>query len=56
MGWVRKNLAEAHKVTGVIVAGSVDDKLRYAASVIPDVALFEYTMSFALRPADEPGI
>jgi len=55
MGWVRRNLAEGHKVTGVIVAGSVDDKLRYAASVIPDVTLFEYAMNFTLRPAGELG-
>jgi endonuclease len=53
MGWVKRNLAGDRCVTGVIVAKTADDKLRYAASVIPDVILFEYAMSFTLHPADE---
>jgi hypothetical protein len=53
MGWVKRNLAVDSVVRGIIVAGSVDEKLRYAASVIPDVSLFEYSMSFVLRSADE---
>jgi hypothetical protein len=53
MGWVRRNLAGDRGVRGVIVAKAVDEKLRYAASVLPDVSLFEYAMSFTLQPADE---
>ncbi len=53
MGWVKHSLAEDRQVTGVIVAKKVNDKIRYAASVIPNALLFEYSMSFALHPADE---
>lgn len=53
MGWVKRNLAGDRRVTGVIVAKTANDKLRYAASVIPDVVLFEYAMSFTLHPADD---
>lgn len=49
MGWVKKNLAKDKKVKGVIVAKSVDEKLRYAVAIIPDVTLFEYAVRFDLR-------
>ena len=52
MGWVRAHLANERAVRGVIVAKTVDEKLRYAASIIPNVALFEYAMSFTLKPTD----
>jgi hypothetical protein len=50
MGWVTKHLAKGLPVNGIIVANSVDEKLKYAASVIPNVSLFEYSLSFALNP------
>ncbi|MGH2585921.1 MAG: endonuclease NucS domain-containing protein [Dehalococcoidia bacterium] len=53
MGWVRRNLAGDRSVRGAIVAKTVDEKLRYAASILPDVSLFEYSVSFTLQPADE---
>jgi len=49
MGWVKRKLAKGKKVKGVIVAKSVDEKLKYAASVIPDVSLFEYELNFKIR-------
>jgi endonuclease len=51
MGWVKKHLAEGRPVSGVIVARNIDEKLRYAASVIPSVALLEYEVEFKLRDA-----
>jgi hypothetical protein len=51
MGWVRKHLADGRQVSGVIVARNIDEKLRYAASVIPNVALLEYEVQFKLRDA-----
>lgn len=49
MGWVKKNLSEGRKVKGVIVTRKVDEKLRYAASVIPDISLFEYQLEFKIN-------
>jgi len=48
MGWVKRNLAADSEVVGVIVASSVDEKTRYAASAIPNVKLFEYEVQFRL--------
>lgn len=55
MGWVKCSLVGDRQVTGVIVAKTVDDKLRYAASVIPNAVMLEYSMSFALHPATAVG-
>ena len=49
MGWVKRNLSKGKKVKGVIVAKSVDEKLKYAASIIPDISLFEYELNFKIR-------
>ena len=49
MGWVKRNLAEGKEVKGVIVAKSVDEKLKYAASIIPNISLFEYELNFKVR-------
>ncbi|WP_238397578.1 endonuclease NucS domain-containing protein [Anatilimnocola aggregata] len=48
MGWVKKHLAGERKVAGIIVACNIDDKLRYAASLLTDVMLFEYQLKFDL--------
>lgn len=53
MGWVKQTIGRDRKVRGVIVAKTITDSLRYAVGVIPDVSLFEYEVSFQLRPA--PG-
>jgi len=49
MGWVKRNLSSGKKVKGVIVAKTVDEKLKYAASIIPDISLFEYELNFKIR-------
>lgn len=49
MGWVRKNIAKGRKVKGVIVAKNVDKRLKYAASMIPEVSLFEYKLDFKIK-------
>jgi hypothetical protein len=43
------------KVRGVIVAKTISENLRYAVGVIPDVSLFEYEVSFQLKPAHGIG-
>ncbi|MCK4398333.1 MAG: DUF91 domain-containing protein [Methanophagales archaeon] len=49
MGWIKLNLAEDKGVKGVIVAKKVDEKLKYASSIIPDLSLFEYELNFKIR-------
>ena len=51
MGWVKQTIGKSRKVRGVIVAKTISDSLRYALGVIPEVSLFEYEVSFQLKPA-----
>ena len=53
MGWIRHTIGRGKGVNGVIVAKIIDDRLRYAASVIPGVALFEYRVEFHLEPVSD---
>ena len=50
MGWVKRNLATDKKVGGVTVAREVDENLKYAASIVLDINLFEYELHFKIRP------
>lgn len=52
MGWVQKNLAAGKSVRGVIVANDITEDLKLAASQIGNVRLFEYELSFKLRPLE----
>jgi hypothetical protein len=53
MGWVQQTIGTGRKVFGVIVAKSISENLRYAASIVPNVRLFEYEVEFHLRPAHD---
>lgn len=53
MGWVQQTIGRGREVFGVIVAKSISENLRYAASVVPKVHLFEYEVEFHLRPAHD---
>jgi len=55
MGWVNETIGKGKLVTGVIVAKSIDEKMKYAASVIPNVFLFEYEVEFHLKEANSIG-
>jgi RecB family endonuclease NucS len=55
MGWVNETIGKGKKVTGIIVAKSIDEKMKYAASVIPNVFLFEYEVEFHLKEANAIG-
>jgi hypothetical protein len=50
MGWVMENLAKGKPVYGVIVAGEISENLKYAILAVPNVRLFEYQISFTLKP------
>jgi len=49
MGWVKKNLAKDKQVKGIIVANKMDEKIRYAVSMVPGIELYEYEMKFELK-------
>lgn len=51
MGWVEKHRAQGKRVSGVIVASSISEKLLYAATQVPHVRLLEYQLAVSLRPA-----
>ncbi len=50
MGWIKKHLAQDVGVKGVIVAQSISEQLKYAVSLVPDISLFEYAISFNIQP------
>jgi hypothetical protein len=49
MGWIKKEMAKDKAVKGIIVANKMDDKIKYAVSVTPDVSLYEYELKFEVR-------
>jgi endonuclease len=50
MAWVKKNVANGKKVRGIIVANEVSEDLHLAASLVPDLHLFEYAISMKVTP------
>ncbi len=52
MAWVKKNLADGKHVRGVIVASNITEDLKLAASLMLDVRLLEYEISFRLTPVE----
>jgi endonuclease len=50
MGWVKQIIGKENQVRGVIVAKTIGKNLKYAVAVIPQVSLFEYEVSFQLKP------
>ena len=48
MGWVKKNLSNGKKVSGIIVANKMDEKIRYAVSMTDGISLYEYELKFEL--------
>jgi endonuclease len=53
MGWLKQTIGKDREVNGIIVARAISDNLRYAASVVQYVRLFEYEIAFKLRSAHE---
>ncbi|NFH70596.1 DUF91 domain-containing protein [Clostridium botulinum] len=50
MGWIKANIAGDKEVHGVIVAKSIDDKLKYAVTQVKNITLFEYEINFNINP------
>jgi RecB family endonuclease NucS len=53
MGWVLQTIGRDREVFGIIVVKSISENLPYAASIVPNVRLFEYEVEFHLRPAHD---
>jgi len=53
MAWIGKNQAEPkQEVRGIIVAREISEDLLLACSLLPNVQLFEYELSLALKEID----
>src|ERR1019366_2090833 len=54
MGWIRQQLAQpGQEVSGIVIAGAIDEKLHYAASAVPGLSVRIYQVSFLLEnPTD----
>ena len=54
MGWVKSELARPdQRVEGIILVGAADERLLYAASVVPGLRVVQYRIDFRLEPADK---
>lgn len=53
MGWVRTTIGKGRNVSGVIVARTISEKLRYAALIVPNIYLYEYQVEFHLKAVQE---
>lgn len=52
MGWLTKHMADDKNVKGIMIAKSIDEKLKYAVAVANNIELYEYEMNFDIRPAE----
>ena len=48
MGWVKQDLEAGQKVKGLIIGDTMDQRLRLALEVAPDVGFMRYEMDFRL--------
>lgn len=48
MGWIKKHKNDP-EVQGIIVAGQFDKKLSYATTMMPNIEVFLYEVSFSLK-------
>lgn len=53
MGWVKQTIGRDKDVSGIIVSKSVSRNLKYGRTIIPNVYLFEYAVSFSVTPAHD---
>ncbi len=49
MGRVKEHLADEKNVFGIIIASDIGQKLRYAATQVPNIRLMEYDLAVTLR-------
>ncbi|GAB6282764.1 MAG: hypothetical protein STSR0008_15130 [Ignavibacterium sp.] len=49
MGWVKKNISNVPSVSGIIIAGGFDKKLKYSLEMVSNIKLLQYKISFSLE-------
>ncbi len=49
MGWVKQNLAKEKPVDGIVICSKIDEDLRYALLVTPNIHCLTYEISFKLN-------
>lgn len=51
MGWVKDKMGKekGKDVDGIIVASQIDEKLKYAATMTPNIKLLEYELTFNIK-------
>ena len=49
MGWIKENVANEMPVRGIIVASEISRDLKLAASLVENVKLVEYEISFSMK-------
>lgn len=52
--WVKRHMAPEDRVRGIIIAGRIHDRIRYAIAADPDLMAMEYEIRLALTVA--PGV
>lgn len=52
MGWIKKHLAKDKSVRGMIIAREISEKLKYAASVAPNIEIKTYQVNFTFNNED----
>jgi hypothetical protein len=54
MGWVKRNLeTEGRPVYGLVIASDLDEKLRYALEVAPNISAMKHRLEFQLLAAED---
>jgi len=56
VAWVRRHVAGAREVRGILVARSLPEDLRYALSEVPSIETCEYELQVNLRYQDSPQV
>ena len=56
MGWIKENMDSRLPVRGIIVASEITEDIRLAASLIPSVRLYQYQLSFSVKPVGPPEL
>ena len=52
MGWLKRNLAKEVELRGIIIANSFDEKLKNAASLLPNLELRKYELKFEFEDVE----
>lgn len=50
MGWVSEKKGGSVPVKGIIIAGSFDDRMYYAAKQVPNTTIYSYEVDFKIKP------